>query len=69
MNKDKLQTATFYILLVTLCLIVIVAIGNWNLYSRVERIENILLLPAKQQSLSAATTGYNNYLQLQEDIA
>jgi hypothetical protein len=32
-NKSR---ATFYLLLVTLVLLVVVTVGNWNLYSRVE---------------------------------
>ena len=42
--------ALFAMLLVSLALNLIVAVGNWHLYSRVEKIESILGLPATKQS-------------------
>jgi hypothetical protein len=41
MTTEQKQAATFYLLLVTLVLIVIVAVGNRNLYSRVRNLEAI----------------------------
>jgi hypothetical protein len=42
--------ALFVLLVVSLVLNLIVAVGNWKLYSRVERIESTLGLPAMPQS-------------------
>jgi hypothetical protein len=50
MNENTIKVGTFWALLATLVLIVIVAVGNWGLYSRVEKIETILGLRAMPQS-------------------
>jgi len=47
--SQKLPVAMFVMLLVSLALNVIVAIGNWQLYSRVEKIESTLGLSATPQ--------------------
>ena len=46
---EKVQTATFWFLIVTLALIVVVAVGQWQIYPRLERIEAILGLRAMQK--------------------
>jgi hypothetical protein len=46
----KWQVATFAALSVLLVLNLIVAVGNWQLYSRVKKLETILGLQAKPQS-------------------
>ena len=46
----RVQLAILCLLLASLALNLIVAVGNWQLYSRVEKLETILGLPAKQQS-------------------
>ena len=46
----SLQVAMFVVLLISLVLNLIVAVGNWNLYARVERVETILGLRATPQS-------------------
>jgi len=49
-DSHKAQVAMFVMLLLSLVLNVIVADGNWRLYSRVERIESTLGLLATPQS-------------------
>ena len=48
-SPEQVQTAAFWILIVTAVLVAIVAVGNWQLYSRVERIETTLGLRGTQQ--------------------
>jgi len=48
MTTEQKQSATFY--LVSLALNLIVAVGNWQLYSRVRKMETILGLRATPQS-------------------
>jgi hypothetical protein len=47
---DDLKTPTFWLWLVTTVLIAIVAVGQRQLYSRVETVETSLGLQATQQS-------------------
>lgn len=49
-SPENVQVATFLILVVTAVLVVIVAIGNRQLYSRVEKMETILELQGMPQS-------------------
>jgi cytochrome oxidase assembly protein ShyY1 len=44
------MTAMFLMLVISLMLNVIVAVGNWQLYSRVEKLESIVESPATPQS-------------------
>jgi hypothetical protein len=55
--KSKLNIIIFVVLLVSLLLNVIVAIGNWNLYGRMEKVESMLGLQATQQSRQTASQG------------
>jgi uncharacterized membrane protein len=48
-DSRKSQAVMFWILLVSLALNLIVAAGNWQLYSRMERLESILGLRAMPQ--------------------
>ncbi len=48
-SPERVQTVGFWILVVTAVLVAIVAVGNWQLYLRVERIETILGLRGPQQ--------------------
>ncbi len=50
MKEHALRVGTFVAWTATLVLLVIVAAGNWNLYSRVAKIETILGLRATPQS-------------------
>ena len=46
---DELRKPMFWVLVVLTVLIVIVALGNWRLYPRMERLEKTLVLRATQQ--------------------
>ena len=48
-DSRKSQAVMFWTLLVSLALNLIVAAGNWQLYSRMERLESILGLRATPQ--------------------
>src|SRR5438132_1552982 len=53
----QMNKALMAVLVVSLVLNVIVAVGNWNLYVRVEKIETTLGLPAKLQSPQTPSQG------------
>ena len=44
-SEERVQVAIFVLLIFLLVLCAIIAVGNWNLYSRVEQIETTLGLP------------------------
>jgi cytochrome oxidase assembly protein ShyY1 len=54
LGEGFMEFIIFVALLVSLSLNVVVAIGNWNLYRRVERVETILGIRAMPQSPQTA---------------